>query len=557
MHHMRSVWTRDRSAPSTKGGRPRPPRGSRRAVTSLVLAAAALGGIASITVPASASRPGPAPIVAEPVSGVAYGSSKGDLRRLAPMSVVRREEIPRPKDPPSTSTGLSAVDPVTRGPAAGSVTPSTSTSFDGLRFSQGGCGWPPDTSGDVSATHYVQAVNCAVGIFDKSGTLLANPTLNAFFGAGATGTPCDNSNQGDPVVLHDSFANRWLVSDFAWSSSSGPYYQCFAVSKSADPVAGGWNFFAMNVGSYLGDYPKLGIWGDGVYMSANMFSPTGSFKYAQVWAIRRSALEAAIPSFSAFTVKLPASIRGIPLFSLLPSNAKAATGSPPAGRPNYFASIWGSYQLRVWKFAVNSSWTSAALSGPTDVPIATFNPGPSNVPELNGNNIDTLSYRLMMQNQYTNLNGVESLWLTHTVGSGGTPNLARVRWYQLPVTGNTVASAPAQQSTYAPADSVHRFMPSLAVDQRGAMAVGYTPSNASMFPGIRYAARCAADALGTLGQEVTMLNGGGAATKYGRWGDYSSMTLDPDGRTFWYTTEYYASTNDYWSTRIGHFTVGC
>ena len=197
------------------------------------------------------------------------------------------------------------------------------------------------------------------------------------------------------------------------------------------------------------------------------------------------------------------------------------------------------------------------MTGPTNTPIATFNVGPGSVPELNGNSIDTLSYRLMMQNQYTNLNSVESLWLTHTVGNGGSPNLAQVRWYQLPVTNNVVASAPAQQSTYAPADTKHRFMPSLAVNNTGAMAVGYSVSNGSMFPAIVYAGRCATDPAGTLGNETVMLSGGGAQTYTNRWGDYSAMTLDPDGTTFWYTTEYYANTGSSWSTRIGKLTLNC
>lgn len=226
---------------------------------------------------------------------------------------------------------MSAVDPAKTAPSATSATPSTATSFDGLSFSQGGCGWPPDTNGDVSATHYVQIVNCAVGIFDKAGNPLANPTLNTFFSAGNTATPCDNSNQGDPVTLYDTFAGRWIISDFAWSSTSGPFYECLAVSKTADPVSGGWNYYALNVGSYLPDYPKLGVWGDGIYMSANMFTYSGSFKYVQLWAINRTALEAG--TFQAFTAKLPSRIQGVNVFSLLPSNAKAATGAPPAGGP--------------------------------------------------------------------------------------------------------------------------------------------------------------------------------------------------------------------------------
>jgi hypothetical protein len=189
------------------------------------------------------------------------------------------------------------------------------------------------------------------------------------------------------------------------------------------------------------------------------------------------------------------------------------------------------------------------------------------VPELGGNNIDTLSYRLMMQNQYTNLNGRESLWLTHTVGS---PSVAQVRWYELPVTNGTIASSPRQQSTWAP-DSENRFMPSLAVDKTGDMAIGYSVSDSSMYPALRYSGRLANDTLSQLSQgETTLWQGQGYqcctfsnGSTNTRWGDYSSMTIDPDGCTFWYTGEYYdahptTKDEDNWLTRIGSFQLpGC
>jgi hypothetical protein len=171
------------------------------------------------------------------------------------------------------------------------------------------------------------------------------------------------------------------------------------------------------------------------------------------------------------------------------------------------------------------------------------------VPEKDGNSLDSLTHRVMMQNQYQSLNGVESLWITQTVGSGGTPNIAQIRWYQLNVTGGTVVtSGPLQQGTWSP-DSKHRFMPSLALDKNGDMAIGYSVSDATIYPAIRYAGRLANDPLNTLGQgETSLIEGTGFqccsfsdGTVNNRWGDYSAMTIDPDGCTFWYTNEYYDS----------------
>ncbi len=117
------------------------------------------------------------------------------------------------------------------------------------------------------------------------------------------------------------------------------------------------------------------------------------------------------------------------------------------------------------------------------------------MPSKGGNTLDTLSFRLMMQNQYANISGVESLWDSHTVG-GANSTQAAVRWYQLPVTGGTVGSA-LQASTWNPS-TTNRFMPSLAINRLGDMAIGYSVSNTTVLPGMRYAGRLASDAANTL-----------------------------------------------------------
>jgi hypothetical protein len=507
-----------------------------------------------------------------------YGQFNGDVRHIPRGNLVRSEERPEPKAPDDLLPGPATSDPALQGTGATASAPTSGASFPGLDHAGWGAGWPPDPNGDVGPNHYVQTVNTSVGIFDKStGSLIVGRSFDDLFSSASTGTPCDNSNQGDPVALYDPFGDRYVVADFAWADAqyaTGPFYECMAVSKTGDPVNGGWYFYAWKIesGSSLPDYPKLGVWPDGIYMSANVFasSGSGSFQNVQVWAFNRQQLEAGNPSAQAVSFALPRTVGGVSVFSLLPSNARTVTGAPPAGSPNYFASVWGSYAVRLWKFHVDwASPASSTFSGPTNVGVSTFNVGPSEVPERDGNDLDTLSYRLMMQNQYTNLNGRESLWLTHTVGNGGTPNVAQVRWYELPVTGGTISS-PRQQSTWSP-DASNRFMPSLAVDKNGDMAVGYSVSDASMYPAIRYSGRLAGDALGQLTQgESTLVQGAGFqcctfsdGSLNNRWGDYSAMSIDPDGCTFWYTGEYYdahptTKDGDNWLTRIGSFRLpGC
>jgi hypothetical protein len=298
-------------------------------------------------------------------------------------------------------------------------------------------------------------------------------------------------------------------------------------------------------------------------MSANMFgfSANGSFANVRVWAFNKAQMYAGAPTAQVVTFNAAKVSGGGTNFTLLPSNARLQTGTPPAGRPNLFAALTGfTNVVRIWKFHVD--WNNVANStftGPTDAPTgATWAVGPSTVPELEGNTLDTLTYRAMMQNQYSNISGVESLWNVHTV-AGSSSSQAAVRWYQVPVTGGTIGSA-LQASTYNP-DSRNRFMPSVAVDHIGNMAIGYSVSNAAMYPAIRYSGRLAGDAANTITQtETSLIEGTGGqvhtfsdGTLDHRWGDYSAMTLDPDGCTFWYTNEYYVTNGQNYHTRIGSF----
>ncbi len=119
-----------------------------------------------------------------------------------------------------------------------------------------------------------------------------------------------------------------------------------------------------------------------------------------------------------------------------------------------------------------------------------------------------------------------------------------------------------QQGTYAP-DSSFRWMGSIAMDQSGNMALGFSVSSSSVHPEIQYTGRLAGDAAGTMTQGIgSIIAGGGSQTgqSLSRWGDYSNMVVDPsDDCTFWYTTEYIPTNGAFnWATRIGSFKFpGC
>jgi hypothetical protein len=499
------------------------------------------------------------PRVLPPVIPTVFG---GDVRALhrgeEDAGPAARPELEQPDValPPPIAGGQHIQ---TEAPLASA--PAPSITFAGLDFAAWGAGYPPDTNGDVGPTHYIQTVNTSIGIFRKTdGVRLAAFTFNALFSG--TGTPCDSQNQGDPVVVYDPQADHWIISDFAWSNfTSGAMYQCFAVSQTGDPVAGGWYFYAVktDTGGHIPDYPKLGVWPDGIYMSANIYATTGAgaFQHVRAWAFNRTDFESGAP-LRGVVVDLPGKVQGIPIFGLLPSNLRGQTTR--AGRPNLFASIYGSYAVRIWKFHVDwDAPASSTFSGPSDVAIGTFSQAPGRVPEPSpGYTLDTLTYRLMMQNQYRNLDGQESLWLAHTIGNGSA--VASIGWYQVNVTGGNVPAAPLQQGNFTP-NGTHRFIPSLAVDGLGDMAVGYSVSSTTVYPSLRYAGRLVSDPPNMLGQgEATLWAGTGAQfTNCGgnpchRWGDYSAMSVDPvDDCTFWYTNEYYGANGGNWQTRIGAF----
>jgi hypothetical protein len=520
------------------------------------------------------AKPAPIPF-GKPIELVLKRASsrRFDLRSLPQTPPIQQErnELPEPAFNPVTIQG--GVNPEPSAPI-GPPTPSApapapNAVYEGLDRFNWGAGSPPDTNGDAGPNNYIETVNTSIGVYRKSdGFQQAAFTFNTFMSQGAFGNLCDTNNFGDPVVVYDTFEDRWMISDFAFLTDiSGnvvaPSFQCFAVSMTGDPVSGGWNFYSIQISDALNDYPKFGVWPDGFYMSSNMFTfgAGSAFTSARVWAFNKAQMYAGSPTVKVVSFNIPGGD-----FAVMPSNARLQTGTPPPGRPNLFISTWlFTNALTVYKFHVD--WNSTSLStftGP-DTPIAATawpNAAVANAAQPGtAMLLDVLQIRAMVQNQYTNFGGTESLWVPHTVRRGNTSGFAAPRWYQVNVTGGTVNPAIPQATTWDPdgANVVNRFMPSLALDRAGNMAMGYSTSNGTtVFPSIMYAGRLAADPINTFSQtEQTFFTGTASQTGINRWGDYSAMTLDPNGCTFWYANEYANpadQTFDHrWLTKFGSF----
>ncbi len=353
---------------------------SRRCGTALLRSIFAAGFALLACAPfasAQQNAPQPPPAATTVALPLAYPTEfNGDLRTLPQTYMPPQyylllnefEEPPDRKPPP----GPEALRPQPNIEMLGPM-PSTSANFAGLGFTtavnggQAGGGWPPDTNGDVGPTYYIQSVNTAMGVFDKStGALVTSFTINQLWANSGTSTICLNQNRGDPVVLHDARNDRWIITDFAFGFSGGkpvtPFYQCIAVSQTNDPVGGGWRFYAVQVDTNasggppagtLNDYPKFGLWNDGcLYMGANGFTePTpGTYAGSIVASFSTTDMYAGNPLTSSIGFLSSASGNE---FSLFPADllGSSAGSLPTAGTPEYFvAESQTAYDFNVRKF---------------------------------------------------------------------------------------------------------------------------------------------------------------------------------------------------------------
>ncbi len=490
----------------------------------------------------------------------------GDPEAVSADPVVQTEAPPETLGPPLQSfEGLNSAD--------------NFTAF-GFRLS------PPDTDGDVGPGHYVQIINLMFRVFDKSGTPLTAPLkVSSIFAP--LGPPCGARDDGDPIVLYDPLADRWMLSQFC--TVADPFnHQVIAVSQTPDP-SGAWFLYDFQMpNNKFNDYPKFGVWTDAYYMTDNQFNQAGTaFLGAGAFAFDRAKMLAGDPTATYIYVDIE---NGNPnVGGVLPADLDGLT-PPPAGVSGLFsyfiADEFGDPidGLRIWEFTPNFGNPGASTFvelAESPVAVATFDPrspaGRDDIeqppPASSAAFLDAIADRLMFRLAYRNFGGHESLVVNHTVNVSGvaptTPAnyVAGVRYYELRrpaagVGGVGGAFGVHEQATFAP-DGDNRWMGSAAQDNDGNLAVGYSVSSLTTHPSIRYAARLAGDPPGGLFQgESSIVEGSGVQTNTGsRWGDYSALSVDPvDDCTFWFTSEYYTAASQAtstvgWLTRIGNFVL--
>ncbi|MEZ5333202.1 MAG: hypothetical protein R2991_14425 [Thermoanaerobaculia bacterium] len=495
-----------------------------------------------------------------------------DIARLLPLPLQFEAEIADEGD-----TGLEGpygpqdADAAVQGAVGEGTLPPPDVSFDGpisVGFT------PPDSVGDVGPNHYVAMSNVTSTIHNKTGTIVMGPFNNNSLWSGFGGD-CETNNSGDPVVLYDQLADRWLLSQF---TSSGPtFFNCVALSTTGDPTGTYFRWaFPTDTPTNFPDYPKYGVWPEAYLLATREFSAAGPFAGVGAYALNRVEMLAGNPSPQVIAfLATPAGV-GIANIGdgLLPSDLDG-TNPPPGGSPGVFVGSmdnggpYGASQdaLTIWEFDFDFSNPPASSFTLVDtLPVAAFDsifpcsPGSRDCIPQPGTTVkvDHQGYRQRVIHRlaYRNFGDHQSMVTNQSVEVPTA--ISGVRWYELRNTGG--GWSVHQQGTYAPGtgDGIDRWFGSIAMDASGNMGLGFSASDdTATFPSVWYTGRLAGDPLGTLPQgEDSIIDGGGSQLSSGhRWGDYSSMNIDPvDDCTFWFVSEYYPVTaSSSWRMRIGSF----
>ena len=476
--------------------------------------------------------------------------------------------------------------------------PAPNTSFEGLSNQDnfnvfGSRVNPPDPVGDVGPNHYVQMINLLFAVYDKAGNRLLGPAHIGSLWAGFAIPDCTDG-AGDPIVIYDQTEDRWLLTQFTSrglnpDTPTLPFYNCVAVSVTGDPTGAYYRYAFITQpdpdgGYFFPDYPKYGVWSNSYIVTTRDIGFDDGYGIS-VYALEKNKLIAGSPKARAVQFFLDSDVIPLNLIGdgLLPPDmdghrrpSPTGVSAPIVGTQDDGGGYGATFDaLNIWELSVHwRSTPEASLTLAAQLPVASFDsifpcgapgardclpqPGITNPAQY----LDTLSYRQRptWRLAYRNFGKYESLVTNQSVEA--LPGVAGVRWYEIRRTDEGYSVH--QQGTYAPADGVHRWMGSIAQDRQGNMALGYSVVNGvNVFPGIRYTGRMAGDPLGqmTLGEGVIINGSGVQTTTNSRWGDYTSMNIDPsDDCTFWYVNEYYtaagqASSAAGWQTRIASFTL--
>jgi hypothetical protein len=463
---------------------------------------------------------------------------------------VEMKELEQFSPPNSAFHVAPGSDPVIQfdGDISNKVSVTRGFNFDAMNGSQAGGRYPPDTNGAVGDKQFVLIANIAYSVYDKrSGKQTLGPVFIHSIWKGFGGQ-CETHDGGDPVVLYDKLAHRWLVEQLEYTTSR---QICVAVSAT-DDATGRYHRYAYTFNDFP-DYPKVGIWPDAYYISFDDFGPG----YAVPCAIDRSAM------LAGKTANMICFAFNAPNFKLLPSDIDG-NALPPRGAPNHYVEMGPSTNYTVSEFEFHVDFAhpkKSTFKGPNTITVPVYNQLCAGgfgacIPQPNGGSLlSAIGNGIMFRNAYRNFGDHESLVFVHSVAPGGNSRaISAERWYELRATPPGSAFTLYQAGTFQNKKDNY-WAGSIAMDKVGDIALGFSVDNSTTLdPSIWYTGRVPTDPLGKMEASKSAINGMQAQSGSNRWGDYSSMSVDPtDDCSFWYTQEYAKNGGVNWQSHVVSF----
>ncbi|CAL2059600.1 GEVED domain-containing protein [Tenacibaculum sp. 190524A05c] len=403
---------------------------------------------------------------------------------------------------------------------------------------------PSDPTGAVGRDYYIASWNTSFRIFNKDGTP-ATPaaSLATLFPGGA---------DGDPIVLYDSQADRYIVTEF----EDDPNGFHVAISQTNDPVNGGWHVYSatsFQTGTFP-DYTKFSIWSDGYYVTANISASdnAGNTRNGQVWVLERDKMLTGDTSASIQAFSLPGMATN-GFYS--PQAFNVTDGNLPARgnativymQDDAWAGVTSDH-LKLW--TINVDWTNSlnsTISAATQIPTAPFTGvfdggGFANLPQPTGPSIDAMQATIMNQAQFRKFATHNSVVFNFVVNTNATGKLAGVRWYELRQNGDGQPWSIFQEGTYVAPDGRHAFGASMAMDGAGNIGMGYSSVSSTESISLRYTGRFKDDPLNSMTALEELIVQSTSDNTNTRYADYSHLTVDPSNDAdFWFVSEYFNS----------------
>jgi hypothetical protein len=466
-------------------------------------------------------------------------------------SIFSFQVMPEPRPNPNKAQPgpYQIEDPVWQKEAVRNLDIAIGINFDGI----GSPGYAPSDANMAVGPHdIVEVVNVDFQVFNKTGGTIAGPTSITNIFAPLAGD-CSANTDGDPVVLYDRAADRWVLSMIGVGST---FSECVAVSKTNDPT-GAYYLYGYSFGANLNDYPKFGTWAtasNSAYLATyDIFINGASFGGSDLCGLDRTKMLAGNANAAQLCKMTPGSE-----FSYLPSDMDGPT-PPVDGTPGLFIHPQKPNQLFLRTLALDFASGTATMSAATVITVPSFTEAchSSCVPQAGTTQkLDALGDLTMYRFPVRHFADHDRALVNDSVVVSGTQ--VGVRWYELYDPAGAVTLN--QSGTYAP-DASSRWMASAAEDKAGDIAIGYSASSSSIHPANRFAGRLPSDPLGSLESEVSIIEGAGSQSSgLSRWGDYSALQVDPtDDCTFWYVAQYEAVSGTFnWHTRIASWQFpGC